>query len=775
MKKCVFGLFLGLIVLFTAISPIFISQAEELENGAQENVVKSVTFLADGKPVSNGDTISLEDEFQVEYRLASPLYMNYSEEDKEDGHVYLSEGDVIELPEIMSTGFDLSGIEDFDVKLDDGSTFGTVSVSSDGKVKLTITYALNKNVNDVLVGLNFGLDTTVVGEERQYTFQLPGINPTTVTVNIDDNDPENPTPTDPVDVTTLTKDGGVFNEDGVASWEINLINNGSELTDVVLYDFFSTDKRTDYDLLTDTVVVKDENGNTLTEGVDYKLIYEKGKTGKSTGNQQYSWKFDFGIVPADKKYSVSYDTKINDFENYVLNNHNAPVNTAWAEYNYIKADGDEPQFVQGIGVKKQGTGKDIKTNAVIEKYVSSVDPTKHQIRWKVDVNKNWKEITNASITERICDGQKLVSINGLQIYDKKWKTVVADVQPVKLSDNEYRLDFGDLLNGNRANFYVITEFTEEEIPVWEQDNNKLYQNKVILNCDQHDNLAFTAYARCKWSSSILVKNGKVDKATKRIDYTVEINGGKQTLPEKMEIKDTLGKNLSFDPESVRLYIGQIDDTKRVVSTGILEEGYSVVISKDGDNEVLTIKLPEKQDNKSAYVLTYSATPTEIIADGDYSNEVQLLGYGSEEIETAKTELSFRNFYGGWAEDPTKPNKSGEEEPTPTPEPTVTPTPSPTSESSSGSSSSSNPSSGSGSNSGYSPDVVGYGETVISIGSSNLDGTTIADDNVPLAGSPVLAKTGGFIGTLRSYGAGIICLIVGLVIVFGGRKKSDDDE
>ena len=119
MKRCVFGLFLGLIVLFATISPNFIAQAEEIENGAQGNVVQSVTFLADGEPVSNGDTISLEEEFQVEYRLVSPLYMNYEEDDKEEGHVYLSEGDVIELPEIMSTGFDLSEIEDIDWLNDD--------------------------------------------------------------------------------------------------------------------------------------------------------------------------------------------------------------------------------------------------------------------------------------------------------------------------------------------------------------------------------------------------------------------------------------------------------------------------------------------------------------------------------------------------------------------------------------------------------------------------------------------------------------------------------
>ena len=192
MKKSVFGLLLGVIVLFMAISPNFIAQAEELENEAKGNVVESVAFLANGNPVSEGDTVSLEDEFQIEYRLVSPLYMNYSDEDKEEGHIYLAEGDVIELPQIMSTGFDLSEIGEFALDLDDGTNFGTVSVSSSGEVKLTVDYSDNKNVYDVVVGLTVSLDKKVIEDKQQYTFEIPGVEPKTVTVNIEENDSKTP-------------------------------------------------------------------------------------------------------------------------------------------------------------------------------------------------------------------------------------------------------------------------------------------------------------------------------------------------------------------------------------------------------------------------------------------------------------------------------------------------------------------------------------------------------------------------------------------------------
>lgn len=760
MKRCVFGLFLGLIVLFATISPNFIAQAEGIENGTPENVVQSVTFLANGEPVSNGDTISLEDEFQVEYRLVSPLYMNYEEDDKEEGHVYLSEGDVIELPEIMSTAFDLSKIGEFACNLDDGTNFGTVSVSSSGQVSLKINYSENKNVNDVVVGIKFGLNSKVVEDKQQYTFQIPGIEPKTVVVNLDDNDPLDPEPTDPEDVTQLTKAGGVINSDGVASWEIKLTNYNADLADVYLYDYFKVDNGTDIELLTDSVVVKDEAGNVLEEGTDYKLSYNKGRVGTSTGGQNYSWKLYFGEMSAEKQYTVSYDTKINDYEKFILENHRVPVNQAWVEYNKLTG-GDEPVFVKSPTVEKWCKSEEVIVNSVIEKYPMSTDPAKHQITWQIAINKKCRHFTNVSVLEQICSGQKLVSFGKVKIYDSNWNAIPCDIQPVEVEEGLYRFDFGDSLDGYQAKINVVTELTESEISSWEANNDKIYYNKVILNSDQHDNVVFTAQTKCKWDESVLTKSGKIDKTTNKVDYTVVINAGQQTLPERVEIKDELGKSLTFDQESVKLYRGIVNSsTKKVTAGELIQEGYTQSIKEDGENEVLTIIFPKLTDNKSAYVLTYTAIPKEIVRDGDYTNSIQLLGYGEEEIQRVEEEMSFNNFGGGWAEDPTKPNK-------PTPTPTPTPTPS--------TPSSSNTSSGSGSSNGGSSDVVGYGETVISIGSNNLDGTTIADENVPLAGSPVLAKTGGFIGTLSAYGAGIILVIVGFAIAFGGRKKSGNEK
>jgi hypothetical protein len=67
-------------------------------------------------------------------------------------------------------------------------------------------------------------------------------------------------------------------------------------------------------------------------------------------------------------------------------------------------------------------------------------------------------------------------------------------------------------------------------------------------------------------------------------------------------------------------------------------------------------------------------------------------------------------------------------------------------------------------------VVGYGETVISIGSNNLDGTDTIEASSDVSDGNKLAKTGGFIGTIAAYAAGIILMLSGLYFLLSGNKN-----
>jgi hypothetical protein len=761
MKKCVFGLLLGVIVMFNTISPNFIVQAAETDNEATETYLKSVSFTSKGKEISEGDTISLEDGFKVEYKLKSPLYMNYEEDEKEEDQLYLSKGDELYLPAIIDTAFDLSQVETFDVKLDDDTEFGKASITPDRQVKVDVTYEDYAKVYDVVVGLEFGLDEEAIGEKEEYTFTIPGMEPKTLTLKIKENNPEEPKPVVPTDVTTLTKDGGEFDAEGKANWNISLGNNGVELTDVVLYDAFVVDNNTDMDFLKNSLVITDESGEKLKADKDYELIYTKGESGVSESGKKYTWAIKFGKISGEKNYQISYDTQLGSYDKYLFENHSVPANKAWVEYNYIPEEGADPAFIVGVGVDKKATGEGIVGKSAIDKALYSAEPAFHQLTWRIVVNRNYRPLTNASVTEKLGDGQKLVSISDVTITNTDGENQVVTMTPSKNEEGSLVFDFGDSLNNSRAVFYVVTELTDEEIPVWEADSTKKYKNFITLQSDQQEPILDTASGRLRWKDDALEKTASVDKKTKKVSYTVNINKGKQLLPSKLQIKDTLGKNLVLYPESVKLFIGIVDASGKVTATEELETGYKTAVSMEGDNEVLAITLPEKADNRNVYVLKYEAIPDEIIEDGDYTNRIQLLGYGYDYSNRDKIAISYKAFGGGWIEKHDRPKRPGEKAPTPKPSSNNKP-------SGNNSGSSSNPSAKSSTS-----DVVGFGEVVISVGANTGANPDMTEENITAAsnGANTLAKTGGFIGTVIGYMVGVVFVIAGLFMVFGKRKKN----
>ena len=217
------------------------------------------------------------------------------------------------------------------------------------------------------------------------------------------------------------------------------------------------------------------------------------------------------------------------------------------------------------------------------------------------------------------------------------------------------------------------------------------------------------------------------------------------------------------PESVQLFIGNVDSPGKVTATEVLETGYKTAVSMEGDNEVLSITLPEKADNRNVYVLKYEAIPDEIIETGDYTNRIELLGYGYDYSNRDKVAVSYKAFGGGWIEKKDRPKRPGEKDPAPTPKPSNN---KPSGNSNSGSSSKTYAKSSSS-------DVVGQGEVVISVGSKLETDSTMQEENIKAMsnGADTLAKTGGFIGTVIGYIVGAVFVIACMFMVFGKGKKS----
>ena len=453
----------------------------------------------------------------------------------------------------------------------------------------------------------------------------------------------------------------------------------------------------------------------------------------------------------------------------------------------------------------------------MDKHLISAEPAKHQLTWAIYINKNYRPITNAQVVENVGEGQKIVSISEIKVYDKRWSKKNVVVTPVEQEDGSFLIDFGDNLNEQTASFTVTTELTDEEIAAWEENSDKIYKNSVTITSDQQGSITDTANGKCKWKEDVLEKVGSVDKKNKNIVYTININQQQQVLPENLQIRDILGKNLVVNPESVELYIGSVTSNGTVVSTGQLETGYTAKIVNEGDNQVLVITLPNKSDNRSVYILKYTANPDEIFDGGDYTNIVRLLGYGYTNSTKDRVSFSYKAFGGGWVDKVTKPttdtditngnDPQGNTNPsdnTDTPSGNTNPPANPSDNTGNNSGSNSNtgnsnsgstggsktgtPSRSSSSSSSSQSSAV-PAETVIN---SNADTgiITIPDEKTALAGpkksgdvagygeknikaGDKLAKTGGFLGTAIAYIAGIVLILIGCVLIRGQKKFGEE--
>lgn len=99
----------------------------------------------------------------------------------------------------------------------------------------------------------------------------------------------------------LTKDGGVIDENGVINWTITVNNNGYDINDVVLYDHF------DYaimDLVPGSVAIDDVEAS------------QRIQTSQNPEQEGYCWKYELGEMTGNATHTITYQTKIKDFEEW---------------------------------------------------------------------------------------------------------------------------------------------------------------------------------------------------------------------------------------------------------------------------------------------------------------------------------------------------------------------------------------------------------------------------------------------------------------------------
>jgi len=321
----------------------------------------------------------------------------------------------------------------------------------------------------------------------------------------------------------FTKDS---NDNGVGSWTITVNSGGYALQNLIIYDYMVLgDSSTDYTFTLDKSSVVVKNGDsTLTDGKDYTLVTTAGTN--SDGNA-YSWYIEFTSVKAGTEFTITYNTLLSNYTQYLRTNHStAPYNNAFMTYEYEKGNGNWVQ-VEGPSMKVSST---ITTNAGISVSTgtsSKYDASTHQITWTVTVNKEKQGLTGAVITDVIPSDQTYVS------------STVSD-ESVTRNGNTITFDIGDAANEKTITFEVVTQLTDDQYDdFWAQNVEKTYYNPFTLTAKELSTDGLTVTASCDCTSKVIeLTASDYNYDTHEITYTIAVNDNKM-LSNGISVADDL--------------------------------------------------------------------------------------------------------------------------------------------------------------------------------------------------------------------------------------------
>ena len=549
MKKTLKALFLCLFLCLGILSLPIGAYAEE-GDGEVKDIVEKVELYRNGEEIKDGEEVSLTDEFYLKYTLLQALSLNMIQDgdDRDDyDDSYIITGDKIILPKFPKILAEYPHNIDIEIPDPDDPSemlkLGYVTLDSDGNVVLDITTTKENEFYNVVFGLDCSLNGDEIGDKEEISFTLPGSDEP-ITIKIKENQPPiNTDPPRPEDIPlekrlTLKKEYiNITNDkeadEGIITWKIALDNLGYDFTDVTVYDKFDA-KDSGMKFIANSVEVT-KNDSDISDEVTVKKT-----SGNSTLEKAYDFAVDLGDISSDDDYVITYKTKIENYSNYLKNNHSsAPDNEAWFEYkedDVVKASKSEvvkAKYGLKTGIEKSG------------KY----DASNHEIKWTITANSGLQHLTNVRITENIDDDQVFVAIKDAKLSDGS--TFDIENHYEKISDREYLITIGDILDGKSITFTVVTKLddTNDNQEFWSSNGSKNYANKIVMNSAQIDSIEEEVTTKC--NSKVLTKEilGNYNYETHEFEYQIVANDNKMDMTEII-VKDGLqnsGLELSDKP------------------------------------------------------------------------------------------------------------------------------------------------------------------------------------------------------------------------------------
>lgn len=299
-------------------------------------------------------------------------------------------------------------------------------------------------------------------------------------------------------------------------------------------------------------------------------------------------------------------------------------NKVWASNSTVTYE-NKADLYYGSGDTVKASDKDTQecTSNVITKSAGGYDYSTRTIPYTIVVDTNQMPMDEVVVTDVLDERLEYVegSVSGATAkYDKATNTLT--------------FELGSITGKQTITFNAKVKDGD----TFKNSGDIIIKNAATLKSAQCDVETTTPATTTKITNNVITKSGS--RNNEIIDYTVNLNPAQQILysdgVDEVVIQDTLGASLSLDLDSVHLYEGTVN-ALGWVAKGPEVAGATVRTDTVNGKTVLEVVVPKEKDGK-AFVLTYTAYMLNAAAK-DYSNNVKLKGYGSE--DTNKAEVSYK--------------------------------------------------------------------------------------------------------------------------------------
>ncbi|GCF95611.1 hypothetical protein NRIC_35020 [Enterococcus florum] len=234
-----------------------------------------------------------------------------------------------------------------------------------------------------------------------------------------------------------------------------------------------------------------------------------------------------------------------------------------------------------------------------------------KIIWSVDVNKDLSSLDAPTLTENFPAGTTYESV---QIFPAQvdFNGTITSVSNTALGTDRYTVDGqGNIsFNGTVDQAYRIvyqTRINDDAKP--NTGGNPTFTNNATFN-----DLPASASVTADYGKLIEKKQNSYDPSSQTYHWTIQYNYGQKGIVDGAVVTDNFSKNLTIDPENVRLYYMNIGTDGRVTrGQAVPSDAYAINIAEGDETNRLTVTFNDQVQQNQAIDIQYSSKVNAVVS------------------------------------------------------------------------------------------------------------------------------------------------------------------